>query len=243
MKIKRLLGVAVLAASVSMPLYAESVAMAPALKKSLEGVFGGLPDNVSNSPVDGMLEITYGTDLFYVSPDGKFLINGQMYDLATRTNLTEKRLSSVRLKVLNQADESSMIVYKAKGKEKHVITVFTDIDCPYCRKLHEGMAQMNDLGITVRYMAYPRAGLNSPSYFKAESVWCADDRNKAMDDAKLHGKITPKRCDDSPIKAQLELGNKLGVTGTPAIFFSNGHLMPGYAPPQKLAAILDKTLN
>ena len=243
MSIRKLFVLAVLAMSVSPLVHAENVATSPELKQSLEKLFGRQPDSVSQAPIPGLLEVLYGTDLVYVTDNGKYLMHGQIYDLNSRTNITDERLSGVRLKALNAVDESSMIVYKANGKEKYVITVFTDIDCPYCRKLHEGMKQMNDLGITVRYLAFPRAGIGSRGYNDAESVWCAADRNKAMDDAKLHGKIVAKTCDNSPVKAQYELGKKVGVTGTPAIFLSNGHMMPGYMPPQRLAAVLDKSIN
>lgn len=232
-----------LALAVALPVHAEEARMGAALKQRLSDTFGGLPDSANTTPVDGLLEVSYGTNVFYVTKNGDYLINGEMFDLDSRTNLTEKRLSKSRLDVLKDIDESSMIIYKAKGKEKHVITVFTDIDCVYCRKLHSGMKEMNELGITVRYLAYPRAGVNSPSYYKAVSVWCADDRNKAMDEAKNMGKVAQKRCEDSPVRKQMEAGTQLGVSGTPAIVFSDGHLMPGYAPPQKLAAILDKQLR
>lgn len=240
MYFNKLRSIALFLLCLSLPVAAADVPLGDTLKQRLEGIFGAAPDRVAEAPVKGMLEVTYGADIFYVTADGHYLLHGQMFDMANKMNLTEKRQATDRKKIIDAVDESSMIVYKAKGKEKHVITVFTDIDCPYCRKLHEGMDQMNELGITVRYMAYPRAGLNSPSYYKAESVWCAKDRQKAMDDAKLHGKVAQRRCADSPVKEQLDIGQKIGVTGTPAIVFSNGHLMPGYAPPRKLAAILDK---
>jgi thiol:disulfide interchange protein DsbC len=243
MHIKNLFVTAALALSLSVPALAAESDSNAVLKQQLEKMLGSKPDRISKAPIDGILEVAYGMNIFYVTADGHYLLHGQMYDLNSRTNLTEQRLSSERVTALKDLDKSSMIVYKAKGKEKHVITVFTDIDCPYCRKLHEGMKQMNDLGITVRYLAFPRAGVGSPSYYKAESVWCAADRNQAMDDAKLRGKVVQKRCDDSPVKAQYELGQKIGVTGTPAIILDNGKLMPGYAPPQKLAAMLDQARN
>jgi thiol:disulfide interchange protein DsbC len=227
----------------ALPVQAEDVTMGETLKQELVKVFGGEPDRVTQAPLEGMLEVTYGAKLFYVTRDGRFLINGEMFDLATRTNLTEQQLSRARLNTLDAIDESSMIVYRAKGEEKHVITVFTDIDCVYCRKLHKGMEQMNELGITVRYMAYPRAGLNSPSYDKAVSVWCADNRNQALDDAKNRGKVSQKRCEDSPVKQQMATGEQMGVTGTPAIILDDGRMMPGYAPPRKLAALMERSAN
>lgn len=212
------------------------------LKNDLVKVFGNLPDEVAEAPVSGLYEVAYGPKVYYVSLDGRYLFSGELYDLKNRTNLTEKNRSGARVKALGEIDESSLIVYKAKGEEKHVITVFTDIDCGYCRKLHSGMAKMNELGITVRYMAFPRAGLNSPSYDKAVSVWCAKDRNKAMDTAKSGATPEAASC-DSPVKEQLALGQMLGVTGTPAILLQDGTLMPGYMPPQQLSMALDKGGN
>lgn len=210
-----------------------------ALKGQLAKTFGRAPDQISAAPIEGLKEVIYGTDVYYITPDGRYLISGSMFDLASKDNLTEKRLGGIRKDMLKKLDESSMIVYKAKGKQKHVITVFTDIDCVYCRKLHSGMAEMNKLGITVRYMAYPRAGIGSPSYDKAVSVWCAEDRNKAMDEAKNSNKIMPKKCDNSPVAEEFIMGQKLGVNSTPSILLEDGHLMPGYAPPDRLLALLD----
>ncbi|MGM0593270.1 MAG: thioredoxin fold domain-containing protein [Pseudomonadota bacterium] len=229
-----------LAAVTALPVQAADVQLPGELKKTLQGVFGGQPDRVVEAPVEGLLEVTYDTNIFYVSRDGRHLINGEMFDLSTRTNLTEQRLSGARLKAMDQMDEASMIVYPAKGEEQHTITVFTDIDCGYCRKLHQGMDEMNELGITVRYLAYPRAGVGSPSYDKAVKVWCAEDRNKAMDLAKAQQAVKGQSCADNPVRAQMRLGEKVGVTGTPAIVLSDGKLMPGYAPPEKLAALLEK---
>ncbi|MFO7592743.1 MAG: bifunctional protein-disulfide isomerase/oxidoreductase DsbC [Pseudomonadota bacterium] len=214
-----------------------------ALTEQLEQAFGGQPDQISETPMEGVLEVTYGAQVFYVSEDGRHLISGEMFELATRNNLTEKRISEVRHKLMEQVAESDMIVYKAKGEEKHVISVFTDIDCGYCRKLHKGMDEMNELGITVRYLAFPRAGVNSPSYNKAVSVWCAEDRNTAMDDAKNRDKISGNSCEDAPVKEHYALGQSLGVRGTPAIVLSDGTLQPGYLPPKRLAQVLDKQGN
>lgn len=209
------------------------------LKSDLIKVFGAQPDTVTEAPVKGLYEVVYGSKLYYVSIDGRYLFNGELFDLQSRTNLTEQKLATARLKTLANIDESSLVVYKAKGKEKHVITVFTDIDCGYCRKLHSGMAKMNELGITVRYMAFPRAGIDSPSYNKAVSVWCSKDRNKAMDLAKSGATPEVATC-DSPVKKHYEMGQMLGVTGTPALILEDGTLMPGYLPPEQLALALDK---
>lgn len=212
------------------------------MKKTLQEVFGSQPDSISAAPVKGLYEVSYGPKLYYVSTDGHYLFSGDLIDLHNRTNLTEKNRAGVRLKAMSKIDDSDMIIYKAKGKEKHQITVFTDIDCGYCRKLHSGMAKMNDLGITVRYMAFPRAGIGSHSYDKAVSVWCAKDRHKAMDNAKA-GIEPPKANCDAPVKKEYLLGKAIGVTGTPAIVLKDGTLMPGYLPPQRLAAALEQSGN
>lgn len=235
MKFKLLLS----ALSLSLLLLSSLHAEEDALKAKLLKAFGRAPDLIAPSAIEGLKEVVYGTDVYYITPDGRYLVSGAMFDLASQKNLTEQRLSGLRLEMLKGVDESSMIVFRAKGKQKHVITVFTDIDCVYCRKLHSGMAEMNKLGITVRYMAYPRAGIGSPSYDKAVSVWCAEDRNKAMNEAKNEQKVVAKKCDNSPVAQQFKLGQKLGVNGTPAILLEDGHLMPGYAPPDRLLALLE----
>jgi len=240
MQFKTLLLTFVLATSIVAPLHAEGDAANDALNSVLLKSFGRAPDKISSSPLAGIKEVIYGTDVYYVSQDGRYLLSGALFDLKAQSNLTEQRLSGLRLDLLKTIDESKMIVFKAKGKQKHVITVFTDIDCVYCRKLHSGMAEMNKLGITVRYLSYPRAGLGSPSYDKAVSVWCAKDRNKAMDDAKNHNKIVPKTCADSPVKEQYLLGQRLGINSTPSILLEDGHLMRGYTAPERLFALLEK---
>jgi thiol:disulfide interchange protein DsbC len=229
-------------ALLAFPAIAQESEVVQNLKQELAKVFRAQPDKVESTPVDGLYEVVYGSNVYYVSADGRYLLNGDLVDVKSRTNLTEKKRSDARLEAMAEVDESDMIIYKASDKEKHTISVFTDIDCGYCRKLHEGMAEMNDLGITVRYLAYPRAGIGSPSYDKAVSVWCAEDSHKAMDEAKRGARLAKANC-DAPVKAQMALGASIGVTGTPAIVLEDGTLMPGYLPPKKLAAALDKGFN
>ena len=135
-----------------------------------------------------------------------------------------------------------MIVFAPEGKPSYTITVFTDIDCGYCRKLHGEMAGYNAEGIKVQYLFYPRAGEGSPSFAKAVSVWCADDRRTALTDAKAGKSIPDKTC-PNPVKEHLELGEKMGVSGTPAIVLENGEMVPGYIPPKRLAAMLKEKLG
>lgn len=193
-------------------------------------------DMVEKTPVQGIYEVVLGTKVFYVTGDGKYVFSGDLIQLANRRSLTDDRKAGIRREILKLQSEDSMIVFRAKD-EKFKVTIFTDIDCGYCRKLHQQMAGYNDKGITVRYMAYPRAGIPSRSYQKAVNVWCAKDRKKAMTDAKAGLNVNSSDC-NNPVKSHFELGDKLGVRGTPAIFMESGDLLPGYMPPERLFRIL-----
>jgi thiol:disulfide interchange protein DsbC len=131
------------------------------------------------------------------------------------------------------------IVFAPAGMPKHTVSVFTDVECGYCRKLHSEIAAYNKLGISVQYLAFPRAGLGTPDWLAMESVWCSDDRRKAMTDAKDGRPVPPKRC-NNPVTAQYELGQRIGLQGTPMIINSEGVALPGYMPPDQLLEALDK---
>lgn len=208
------------------------------IKAQVKEVIGVEPSSVILSPVKGLYEVTVPPRVFYISADARFLMSGSIYDLQTKTNLTEEKLSDARVASLDEMGETSMIVF-APEKVKHTISVFTDIDCGYCRKLHSEMAKYNELGIKIRYLAYPRAGIGSESYNKAVSVWCAEDRNQAMTNAKKGGKVPDKKC-TNPVAAHYQLGQELGINGTPALMLENGQIYPGYVPADKLITVLDK---
>jgi thiol:disulfide interchange protein DsbC len=214
---------------------AEATDMA-ALKAKLVSIFKAEPSSIKVSPVTGIYEIGYGMDIIYVSADGKYFFSGELFDLRTRKNLTESTLMSERKKVMDGYDTSKNITFKA-AQEKHVISVFTDIDCPYCAKLHNEVPALNKAGITVRYYMYPRAGINSASFKKAVSVWCNEDQNAALTAAKNRTQVVDKSC-DNPIKDQFLLGQKIGVTGTPAIVLNSGELIPGYRPAKALISMI-----
>lgn len=203
------------------------------VREVLAKVVRGAPDSIEPAPMKGMYMAAYGTDLIYVTSDGRYLLSGEVLDLEKRVSLTEQHRNGVRKQMLDEIDESSLITYKPDGKVKHTVTIFTDIDCPYCRRLHQGMDEMNDLGIEVRYMAFPRAGVGSPSYQKTVNVWCAEDRAKAMTDAKNNKPVAEAEC-ENPVADHYLMGQKMGVTGTPAILLSDGRLLPGYLPPKQL---------
>jgi thiol:disulfide interchange protein DsbC len=204
------------------------------LSKILPGV---TPDQIKPSPMQGVSEVLVGPRLFYISDDGKYLLQGSLIDLVTRKDISEERRKEIRLDAIKKVGTDNMIVFPAEN-ERHTITVFTDIDCGYCRKLHKEVDQFNAEGITVRYLMFPRSGVNTPSYDKAVSVWCADDRRAALTKAKAGEAVDARKC-DNPVKDQYELGGLLGVTGTPALILDNGELLPGYVPAKRLAKALD----
>lgn len=186
----------------------------------------------------GLYEAVINGQILYFSEDGRYVIQGDMVSLDSRTNLTEQRRVSLRKEALDKLDEKDMIIFGPE-KAKYTITVFTDIDCGYCRKMHSEMEKYNDLGIRVRYMSFPRGGIGSKSYDDAVNVWCAADRQKAMTKAKQGQEIATKTC-VNPVKTEFELGQQLGVQGTPSIFLESGQILPGYLPPEKLIQVLDE---
>jgi thiol:disulfide interchange protein DsbC len=204
-----------------------------------------LPDievtSVKPAPVPGLYEVLVETDVVYVTPDGRYLIQGNIIDLETRLNLTASVMAEVKAGALAKVGEENMVIFSAK-EPKHTVTVFTDIDCGYCRKLHAQMAEYNEEGINIRYLFYPRAGVGSASYNKAVAVWCADDRLEAMTLSKAGKKVEQKDC-ENPVSDHYELGRRLGVTGTPALVLDDGEMLPGYIPPDKLANYLKAKKN
>lgn len=189
---------------------------------------------VGDSPMAGVYEIALDTNIAYISNDGRYLLQGEMYDLETNSNLTEAKRSSARVSLLASVAPERMITFGPEGKAAdHKVVVFTDIDCGYCRKLHREMAQINDLGIEVQYLFYPRSGPGTASWRKAGDVWCAEDRNDAMTVAKNGGDVPVAKC-DAPVQNHYDLGRKLGVRGTPAIYTETGVQVGGYLPAEAL---------
>lgn len=189
-------------------------------------------DNVSKTPITGLYQVLVGARVIYASEDGRYIIQGEMVDLVNRKNMTEQALNTTRQRELAKIDEKSMIIFPAKN-EKHKITIFSDIDCGYCRKLHAQINDYTDAGITVRYLLFPRTGPETESYIKAVSVWCAEDRNQALTDAKLNNKVINKTC-ENPVDDHMALGQVFGVAGTPAIIADNGVMIPGFVPAKEL---------
>lgn len=195
-------------------------------------------EQISPAPVPGLFEIRIGAQVAYVSADGRFLVRGDIIELDTERNLTEVRRGAARLAALDDIGEKRMIVFAPK-QVKHTISVFTDIDCGYCRKLHREIEQYLARGIRVRYLFFPRTGPNTESWSKAESVWCSKDRNVALTRAKRGEVLNTPACSGAPIDQHYALGMSFGLQGTPAIITDSGELLPGYIPAAELAAHLE----
>ena len=208
-----------------------------AIRKALSGFMPQAPiDSIKPAEINGLYEVKMGANIFYTSEDGKYLMQGQLYDTAAKKNITETKLADVRKSALDKIGPENMIIFKPETS-KYTVSVFTDIDCGYCRKLHSEIDQYLAQGITVRYLFFPRAGKGSDSYKKAVAVWCATDRNKALTAAKKGETLDTKPC-ANPIDAQMQLGEDFGMSGTPMIVTEKGNVLPGYVPAQRLAGIL-----
>ena len=193
---------------------------------------GAKIDSIAESQVPDFYQVVLQGQVVYVSADGKFLLQGSVFDIDNKTDLTERARAEIRRTALAAVGPEQRIIFPAKDP-KYSITVFTDIDCGYCRKMHSEMAEYNKRGISVEYLFFPRAGIGSDSYDKAVSVWCADDRNAAMTRAKNGAEPERKTC-DNPVAHDYELGQKIAVTGTPAVVTSGGMQLGGYLPPEQL---------
>lgn len=187
---------------------------------------------IADSPIEGMKQVTIDSTVVYVSDDGHYLMQGKLFDLQTRTDLTEEAMSGIRKDLMKDVNVGEMITF-APENPIYDVYVFTDIDCGYCRRLHAQVEEYNRLGIAVHYLFFPRAGIGSPSYSKAVSVWCSDDQRSAFTSAKLGEEPSSKNC-DNPIQRQYELGQKIGMTGTPALVLKDGSMIRGYMPPENL---------
>jgi thiol:disulfide interchange protein DsbC len=195
---------------------------------------GSKLDDLRPSPIPGIYEFQQGAEISYLTADGKYFIDGNVYDMKSRDNLTEALRTHARVGLINAVPESEMLIY-SPANPKYTITVFTDVDCAYCRKLHSEMAELNRLGIRVRYMFFPRTGPGTESWRKAEVVWCSPNRNEALTRAKAGVPLDMNKiCAPTPVKREYELGASIGVRGTPAIVTENGDYISGYMEPREL---------
>jgi len=194
------------------------------------------------SPIEGLYEVSIQNgQTIYVSRDAKYLIPGDLYesDGENIVNLGDQRRNDLRRDKIAALDEKDMIVFDAVGERKAVVTVFTDVDCPYCRKLHGEVEELNRMGIAVRYLAFPRTGLNTDIHRKMISTWCAEDPKVMMTVAKRGGDVPEANCAlERKVEEQYRLGREVGVTGTPALVLEDGTMLPGYVPASTLGPAL-----
>jgi thiol:disulfide interchange protein DsbC len=196
------------------------------------------PQDISTSPVEGWYTVQKGAFLAYVSADGRHLIQGDLYDLESKINLSEESRSDARRELVGGLEDEEAIMF-SPSEVKHSVTVFTDVDCTYCRKLHAEINDYMNLGIAVRYVLYPRNGPASRAWSTSEDVLCASDRGRALTAAKLGQTFETSKCDTSMLTRHYTLGQDVGLSGTPAIVLEDGTLIGGYLPPATLSARLE----
>jgi thiol:disulfide interchange protein DsbC len=247
--LKRTLVLTAFALGLSLSSYASAAQTEEEIVDKLEDILKiKLPDipikRIDKSPMPGVYQVYYNAEILYVSADGQFILNGDLYDISDKlTNLTKSAIEAeyapARKKGIEELPKGSAISFKAE-KEKYQISVFTDVDCGYCRKLHNDVPTLNKMGITVNYLAFPRAGKGSETYKRMASVWCSKDQQDAMTKEKNGKRIEPQTCESHPLDVHMKLVREFGLTGTPAIITEDGRLIPGYLPPHTLLTDLQK---
>jgi thiol:disulfide interchange protein DsbC len=199
-------------------------------------------ERVVAAPMPGFRQAIVGGQVVYVSDDGRYVFvpgpGGAVFDAQAKRNLSEDALAGMRQELLKKIPASDRIVF-APARPVHTVTVFTDVACGYCRRLHEEVAEYNRQGIAVEYLAFPRMGIGSEDYKTMVSVWCANDRKKALTDAKA-GRNVPNRTCKTPVDMHYDIGQRVGLTGTPMILAADGTQLGGYVPPAQLREALDK---
>lgn len=242
---KRTIGIALLPALAATLLWTSSVALADdaelqAVRTKISEMFESVDaEDINASPIDGWYAIQRGSIVAYVSADGRYLMQGDIIDLDLQVNLTEISRNEARRDLLATLDDERSIMF-SPAEVKHTVTVFTDVDCGYCRKLHSEIDGYLEKGIQVRYLLYPRNGPASKAWSTSEDVWCARDRNAALTAAKLDRSFDTAKCDASVVTDHYALGRDIGLSGTPAIVFEDGTLVGGYVPPAALAMRLEQ---
>lgn len=198
--------------------------------------------HISDAPLSGLYEVSIPPNVLYVSKDLKYLLYADILEADSNVNLTELNRGKARKQMLDAMGEQSMIIYTPKKDKRYSVTVLTDLDCGYCQKLHSEISKYNDLGVEIRYVAFPRTGIMSPSYDKAVSVWCAKDRKQAYDVVSAGQTIAPGKC-ENPVADQFNFGQQIGVQGTPTLVLSDGSVLVGYYPPEQLLQKLQAKIH
>ena len=223
---------------------ADDDAALEAVRVKMSAMFESIdPESVTLSPIDGWYTIQQGSIIAYVSDDGRYLLQGDLIDLETQQNLTENSRNDARRDLVAALGDDRAILF-SPSEVKHSVTIFTDVDCTYCRKLHSQIDDYLANGIEIRYVLYPRNGPASKSWSTSEDVWCARDRGAALTAAKLDRAFETSKCDASVVSDHYALGSDIGLSGTPAIVLEDGTLIGGYLPPAQLSMRLQQnTLN
>jgi len=197
-------------------------------------------EEITPSPVKGLYQVTANGNVLYVTSDAHYALSGDMIDLEhAQANLTEDYRKKMRLKGLKALGSDNMIIFSPL-KPKYTVTVFTDVDCGYCRKLQSDIGKLNSLGIAIRYLAFPRGGPNTPTYNKMVSIWCAKDKKQALALATLDKTVENNICANNTVSREFQYGVSIGVTGTPTLIFEDGTLVPGYLPPEKMLEVAEQ---
>jgi len=197
------------------------------------------PGDINGSPVDGWYTIHKGPIVAYISADGRYLLQGDMIDLDQSVNLSEAIRDEARRELMASVSDDDVISFTPE-EVKYSVSVFTDVDCTYCRRLHSQIDQYLARGIEVRYLMYPRNGPASRAWNTAEEIWCAADRKNALTQAKLDRDFPTATCDASIVQDHYVIGKDVGLEGTPAIVFDDGTLVSGYMSPDQLVAALER---
>jgi len=209
------------------------------IESRLRSVSADLPiTKIAPSEIDGMFEVELADgSVLYSTADGKYFMLGQLFEVKREgfVNLTEQRRNELRKTLMANIKQADTIIFPTKSSEKAVIHVFTDIDCGYCRKLHQEIDDINGLGISVHYLGYPRAGIGSNSHKKLQDAWCAKNPAQALTKLKEGDRVSSEDCESTAVAEQYALGQQMGVSGTPAILTADGRLIPGYLPAKRLA--------
>lgn len=199
--------------------------------------------SIEAAPLSGMYEVLLESgELLYAHEQGEYFLVGHLFRIDDQglVNVTEQSQNQMRIDALSEVAAEHMITYPAKGETKTTLRIFTDVDCPYCRQLHDEVEALNEMGVEVSYLAFPRGGPNTATYRTMVTIWCgetAEERNTLMDRVKAGSTIENKTC-ENPVVEQLMLGQKLGVSGTPAMVMEDGTLIPGYMPAGRIAQML-----
>lgn len=226
------------------PLSAATSDDTASIKSSLKETLPDLTiEDVAQSPINGLYQVTAGATILYVTKDGRYAVSGDIIDLKNgQKNITEDARKSARLAGLKAIGEENMVIFAPKNP-KYTVTVFTDVDCAYCRKLQDEIPKLNAKGIAVRYLAFPRTGPNSPTFEKMVKIWCAKDKQKAFAEETKDKSSEGKKCSDQSVMKEFQFGLSVGVNGTPTMIFEDGTIFPGYLPADKLLEVVQQIRN